>query len=79
MTTGRGIAVAGALVAAAILARAGWTQATTAPVTLGYVVTSCGTPPSIPAATGWAYSNGSVAPITIKAATGQVCVDTATP
>lgn len=72
MTTGRGIAIAGAMIAAAILARAGWTQATTIPLTLGYVVTSCGTPPSPPASTGWAYTNGSVAPLTI-ATSGKLC------
>ena len=64
--------VSAALIAAAILAREAWSQATTIPLTIAYVVTTCGTPPTPPASTGWAYTNGNVAPITMDV-TGALC------
>ncbi len=68
------IVVAAALLAGAILAHQAWSQATTIPLTIGYVVTTCGTPPTVPASTGWAYTNGSAAPITMNTA-GALCVN----
>jgi hypothetical protein len=69
---GRAVIIAGALIAGAILVRTAWTQPTTIPLTLGYVVAACGTPPTLNAATGWSYTNNSVAPITIDI-TGKLC------
>jgi hypothetical protein len=65
--------IGAALIAAAILARTAWSQATTIPLTLAYVVTTCGTAPTVPASTGWAYSNGNVAPLTMNPV-GEICV-----
>jgi hypothetical protein len=68
----RAIIIAGALIAAAILIREGWTQATVTPFTTGIVTTACSaTVP--PFTTGkFNYAVGSQAPITLNPG-GQVC------
>ena len=78
MTPGRGIIIAGALIAAAILARSAWTQGaggTTYPPVLAYVVATCGTAPTVnTAGTGWQYAANSLAPLTMNVS-GSLCVN----
>ncbi len=49
------------------LAAQAWSVTQTTPLTLGVVVTTCGTPP-------WTYVAGTQQPITIGASTGAICV-----
>jgi hypothetical protein len=65
----RAVIIAGALIAAAILMRAGWTQTGTTPFMTGIVVTACGT---APVGTRWTYAAGSQAPFTLDV-TGKIC------
>lgn len=72
MNVGRGIAIAGAFIAAAMLARGLWAQATTTPFATAYVVATCGTAPSVPSVGVWSYSAGGQAPVTMNT-NGELC------
>lgn len=73
MKMGPAVIIAAALIAGGILARNGWSQATTAAPVVAYVVTTCGTAPTVPAASGWKYAAGFWAPLTMNP-TGEICV-----
>ena len=66
------IVIAAALIASAIIVHDAFSQATTTPYMTGVVVTACGTPPSFPSGTGFAYTAGSQAPFTMDT-TGKIC------
>jgi len=74
MTMPRAVVIAAAMLALAILAREGWSQKTTTPFTTAWVVTSCGTPPTVGSGTGWSYSAGGQAPLTMTTG-GALCVN----
>jgi hypothetical protein len=70
----RAIIIAAALIAAAIVIRAGWTQGTQiTPTTVGVVTAACSA--TVPPFTSgkFNYAVGSVAPITLNAG-GEICV-----
>ena len=75
MSAGRGIVLAGAMIAAAILARSGWTQSTTTTFATAYVVATCGTPPTMnTAGNGFSYTADHQAPLTMNTG-GALCVN----
>ena len=68
------ILIAAAMIVGGILARQGWSQATTAAPVVAYVVATCGTAPTVSAASGWKYTAGFWAPLTMDAG-GSLCVN----
>ena len=68
------IVVAAALLAGAVLANRAFSQATTAAPVVAYVVATCGTPPTVSTASGWKYSAGFWAPLTMNPG-GAICVN----
>lgn len=70
----RAIVIAAAMLAGAIMASTAWTQSTTTPFSTAWTVASCGTPPTVTAASGWSYVANHQAPLTMTTG-GALCVN----
>jgi hypothetical protein len=74
MSMATALVIAAALLAGAIMADRAFSQATTAAPVVAYVVATCGTAPTVPAASGWHYAAGFWAPLTMNPG-GAICVN----
>jgi hypothetical protein len=67
--------MAAALIAGALVVRPAWTQSTTTTFATAYVVTTCGTPPTMnTAGNGFSYTADHQAPLTMNTG-GALCVN----